>query len=789
MFKVVIIGIGIVASLIVIAVLMESVSDSNLPQDMMSDDIITITIGALTAATESLNEEKSIHSMQLAVDDFNEYLKEQEQDWQLELVIETTNADSSDIIEKIAILDQQGIDIVIGPDTSAGIQMITQYVESNGIAIISCCSTAPSLAIPNDSIYRIHPDDRTIGHVIANIMYDKGIKTLVPLYRGDLWGDELYSSAAESFVELGGTVNKGVRYEPGSSKFSSDIETIVAQVESSSLEYGPNNVGVLLIGFDEKLDYMRSAADYEILKDVRWFGSDASFELIGDDVGEAFAKDTQYTTVQFSIDKNLISERLNTHISNMFGQPPSIYEYTAYDAVWLAGLAMLESEERDANAIRTNIIKVSQDYQGAIGPSALNTSGDLIASNFEIMQMIDERWMVVGKYTLEDDSILWNLDNSLSGVITIGILLPLDGDLASIGREANQGALLAVDDLNQYLEDQDQDWKLDVIIEDTKTRPEIALERLEYLHTGGVDVIIGPGASGSVSYIKEYADTNDMILLSCCSTAPSLSIPDDSVYRIIPDDSKQGPAMASIMMDQGVQAYVPLYRNDTWGHGLHKTAADAFVSMGGTADEPVIYPDDIHDIEDVTRQLSDQIQILIDKYGSNHVGVLFIGFSEGVEFMQESSKYDILDDIRWFGSSASAKEQKILDDTTSREFAIRTEFTTVQFSIEQNIITQRIADHINRTLGHTPSIYAYTAYDAVWLAGLAILKAESSSAVDVRSLIIPTSEEYIGALGQIRLNAAGDLVAGDYTIWGISDDQWSDMGKYRSEDQTISWNE
>ena len=763
-------------------------SEPDIQQDMLSEDTSTVTIGALTTATESLDEEKSVLSMQLGVDDFNEYLKEQDQDWQLELVIETLNADSSDIVEKITTLDEQGIDIIIGPDTSAGIQMITQYAESNNIAIISCCSTAPSLAIPNDSIYRIHPDDRTIGHVIANIMYDKGIKTLVPLYRGDLWGDELYSSATESFIELGGTVSEGLRYETGSSKISAEIETIVDQVKISSPEYEPSNVGILLIGFEEKLEYMKSAANYEILTDVRWFGSDTSFELIGDDVGKKFAKDTQYTTVQFSINKNPISERLSTHISNMVDQLPSIYEYTAYDAIWLAGLAMLESEERDANAIRTNIIKVSQDYQGAIGSTALNAAGDLIPSNFEIMQIVDEQWTVVGKYILENDSITWNLDDSLSDVVTIGILLPLDGDLASIGKEANQGALLAVEDFNDYLEYQEQDWRLDTIIEDTKTKPKIALERLEYLHTEGVDVIIGPGTSGSVSYIKEYANTNDMILISCCSTAPSLAIPNDNVYRIIPDDSKQGPAIADIMIVQGVQAYVPLYRNDTWGQGLHNTAADAFASSGRIVDEPVIYPADIHNIKDATKQLSDQVQVLIDKYGPSNVGVLFIGFSEGVEFMQESSNYNTLGSVQWFGSSASAQEQKILDDATSREFAMQTEFTTVQSSAEQTTITQRITDHINKTLDHAPSIYAYTAYDAVWIAGLAMLKAESSNAIDVKSLIIPASKEHTGALGQIKLNAAGDLVAGDYTIWKIDDEQWLDIGKYRSVDRIIAWN-
>ena len=36
-----------------------------------------------------------------------------------------------------------------------------------------------------------------------------------------------------------------------------------------------------------------------------------------------------------------------------------------------------------------------------------------------------------------------------------------------------------------------------------------------------------------------YAEANDMLLISYGSTAPSLSIPDDNVYRFVPDETNQ----------------------------------------------------------------------------------------------------------------------------------------------------------------------------------------------------------------------------------------------------------
>ena len=49
---------------------------------------------------------------------------------------------------------------------------------------------------------------------MAQRMVDDGIKVIVPLWRGDIYGNELYNSTKTNFEKLGGIVEEGVNYHP-----------------------------------------------------------------------------------------------------------------------------------------------------------------------------------------------------------------------------------------------------------------------------------------------------------------------------------------------------------------------------------------------------------------------------------------------------------------------------------------------------------------------------------------------------------------------------------------------
>ena len=361
--------------------------------------------------------------------------------------------------------------------------------------------------------------------------------------------------------------------------------------------------------------------------------------------------------------------------------------------------------------------------------------------------------------------------SDLPDIVDIGILFPLTGDLASHGEEDRIAALLAIDDFNLYLQENDKSWRINGIVEDTQTSPVIALEKLTSLHAKDVNVIVGPATSSNIRNIIGYATANNIILISCCSTAPSLAIPDDNVYRMVPDDNKQGPAIAELMKSRGIEMIVPVWRADTWGDGLKEATINSFTE-NNQADEGIRYNPESPEFSASTSLLAEKVRGYVEEYGADKVGVLLIGFSESLQFMQSASTHDILNDVSWFGSDANTNEQKIVDDPIGLKFAQDVDFTTLQFAAATNTITDRVENHIKEKLGRSPSVYAYSSYDAVFIAGLAIDTAQSTETDKIKENIISVANNHVGAVGSTALNDAGDLAAEDYAVWAIRDGVW-----------------
>ena len=378
--------------------------------------------------------------------------------------------------------------------------------------------------------------------------------------------------------------------------------------------------------------------------------------------------------------------------------------------------------------------------------------------------------------------------SGLSGEVTIGLILPLTGDLATHGAENHEGSKFGVSEFNKYLQEINAPWHLKMVSEDSATNPVIALEKLTALHAKGIEIIVGPETSSNIRNMKGYSDSNNMLLVSCCSSAPALAIPNDSVFRLIPDDSNQGPAIAKLMDNEGIKVMVPVWRGDTWGDGLGESASDSFMQRGGITSENIRYNPESPEFSASTSLLAQKVQKYTDEYGAEKVGVMFLGFAEVLQFMQSASQHKVLDEVRWFGPGAITKERNLINDPIGLEFSTDVQFTTVQFAPAQNPTYEKVQTHLSETLGTNPNTFVHSSYDAVWLIGLAMLETQSTDVSTIKDAIPAIAENYIGAIGSAKLNEAGDLAQADYKVWGIRDGQWIELGKYTTLDDSIIFN-
>ena len=313
--------------------------------------------------------------------------------------------------------------------------------------------------------------------------------------------------------------------------------------------------------------------------------------------------------------------------------------------------------------------------------------------------------------TISNSQTSPNEHTGLTGEVKIGAILPLTGDLASHGHENWEGSKFAVTEFNKYLKEIDASWSLKMVSEDSATNPVVALEKLSSLKAKGIDIVVGPETSSNLKNLKGYSDANNMLLFSCCSTAPALSIPNDSIYRLVPNDTFQGIALAKTIQHDNIEVLIPVWRGDTWGDGLKASTAKSFEERGGIVTEGIRYNPESPEFSASASLLAHEVKTYVEQYGEDKVAVAFFGFVEAVHFMQSSSEHEVLDNVRWYGGDSNVKEPQLVQDPIAAEFANTVSFTAVQFALSGNPTFDKVEAHVSETLGRSAYAYIHSSYD------------------------------------------------------------------------------
>ena len=373
-------------------------------------------------------------------------------------------------------------------------------------------------------------------------------------------------------------------------------------------------------------------------------------------------------------------------------------------------------------------------------------------------------------YPFGPDHWRWlTAEEALEGDVLIGSLAPLTGSAHRYGADIHEASKLAVADFNDYLEKRGEVWRLESMRFDTMTDLEVTLQRLEKLNEMGINIVDGPALDYGVEVLN-FANDNNMVLVSCCSSTPSLAIADDALFRLLPSQTKHGAAIAALMYDEGIRAVVPVGIDAPWATELLSATATEFEVLNGTVAATTTFTST--DYSEVVKILNDVVTKQIGDNRIDRVAVLYVGFGEAPGFLNTASHHKILGDVRWFGADQNTASPNVLDDDTATTFAKKVEFTVVQPTAQNNPTSERVHSIVDGYLGREPSTYASIEYDAVWLLGLSILYTGSVDGAAVAEELPEVASRYVGALGPTVMTPAGDLAVIDYTAWTIKDYQW-----------------
>jgi branched-chain amino acid transport system substrate-binding protein len=374
--------------------------------------------------------------------------------------------------------------------------------------------------------------------------------------------------------------------------------------------------------------------------------------------------------------------------------------------------------------------------------------------------------------------------------LVVGALLSITGGGATLGRTSEAALHLAADDLNARLIGQGSPVRVSLRIEDTGLEPAIAVERLTTLAEQGVRIFVGPQSSSEVAALKPFADSAGVILLSQGSTASSLSLPDDNIFRLVPDDGPEGQASAALAAGDGIQTIVPLWREDAGNQGLHDAVERLFPATGGTVTAGAHYPPGTTDFTAQLDAIRSEVGNAIAQQGASAVAVYLAAFEESALIFAQASGDPTLSQVRWYGADGTVQSAAVVADPTAAAFAAATEFRAPTYGLGDALLQQDagLIGTIADRSGLPPDAFTLAAYDALHVATLAYAAVGLGAIETYRSRLLTQAAAYTGATGLTELNPAGDRAVGDYEFYQVcagTTPSWTRVAAYQAAGGTI----
>lgn len=372
-------------------------------------------------------------------------------------------------------------------------------------------------------------------------------------------------------------------------------------------------------------------------------------------------------------------------------------------------------------------------------------------------------------------------------VVHIGALLSITGGGSSLGNTSRAALEVARDQWNQRLARTHQNHRVALDVVDTGQDPARATAGFTQLADQGVRIIIGPQSSSEVAAIQPLANARGVLIVSQGSTASSLAMPNDNVFRFVPNDHVEGRATTDLVEQQGARVVVPMWRNDRGNQGLSDSVRASATADGVQVTAGVRYETATTDYGPSLAELGRQVTSAVQQAGADHVAVYLAGFEEVASILPAAAQVPGLASVRWYGGDGSAQAPQLIDTTGSAAFAIKTRgypSPLVALPADRATRDAGLIAQIVRRAHATPDAFALAAYDAFDVAVQTLLK--TSPTVDgptLRAAFATTATAFPGVTGTIRFDAAGDRASAPYAYWSICQPkgrkaQWARTGTW-----------
>jgi branched-chain amino acid transport system substrate-binding protein len=369
--------------------------------------------------------------------------------------------------------------------------------------------------------------------------------------------------------------------------------------------------------------------------------------------------------------------------------------------------------------------------------------------------------------------------------VHIGALLSLTGDGETLGTTSKAALEIATQRWNASRKSNQVKVVLDV--ENTNLEAEQAQAALTRLADKGVRIVIGPQSSSEVAAIGEQAGARGVLVVSQGSTASSLGLPDDNVFRFVPTDRVEGRASVDLMLKDGATTIVPMWRNDRGNNGLADSVRAAATASGATVTDGVRYEPDTTDFSAALADLSTQVQAAVGSAGPGKIAVYLAGFEEVADIFTAARTVTGLNGVRWYGGDGSAQSKALLASGPAT-FATSVKVKgypspLVAVPAGEAKRDAKLVSEITKRAKNQADAFTLAAYDAFNVAARTLSDTPADAdAATLRAAFARTADGAKGTTGTIHLDPAGDRVSTPYAFWSVCE-----RGKSPRWTQTGTW--
>ena len=355
--------------------------------------------------------------------------------------------------------------------------------------------------------------------------------------------------------------------------------------------------------------------------------------------------------------------------------------------------------------------------------------------------------------------------------IQIGFTSPTTNQLIYTEKIAE----MVENDINAYCTKEKLPYKFEFKVSNNAGDNDIALSNLITYNTLGINLVVGPFGDSQCQTSVDFANDNDMILISPSSDVVELSLA-DNLFRMVSNESRALEANIACMKKLNIKHIVIFAQNDDWGKDLSSVMEGLSDKAGISSWSLFFSPDPKMQIYSQLNYLNSHLVNASAFYGSEHVAVQIICNSR-------------LEDVLNCGAGSSVIEFGVTD-TVYLDIEDKSVNTLLMAPIpytKENKFSE-FRDRVLENYNFNVTYYGATAYDACWLYALSVIDAGSLDTDAVKSSLLIVSSEYDGVSGVLSLDNSGDRFESDYMIMGFSQDSgFKEYGYYSYSNQTVNY--